>query len=196
MGQLSHRRRILEGTDVKEKIALDESLKGAVDYGVGGIKREFSDSVRRIGESSKKHTDNATNTIVTELSKVSPPILEMIVESYNGLLERVGTLEAGFNENQAKSQSDLMKTLESAAKRLDKIDKRKFPVISLGGVTGDIRGVSTDLTLAVGMIEERLKKQDAAIKAIQTTVARKRAFDFDVIRDGDLLKKVVVTERT
>lgn len=198
MPKLAQFRRQLEGTDEKEKAELDESLNKAVLHGNLGVELSFSDSVQKIGESGRKHTDSATKSIVTELSKVSPPILQMIVDSHNGLLERVELLEDSMTKKQVKDSSELLKTLGSAAKKLEKIEKRKFPVISMGGINRGINDVSVELTTAMALISRRLDDQDKVIKAVRSTVGKKRVFDFDFIRkdSSDLLVKITATERT
>ena len=198
MSKLRHRIDQLAGTAEKEEIALEERLNKAVLHGNAKIEGDLTNAVASLADARRKHTDSATNSVVSELSKVSPPILNMIVESHKGLLGRVESLELRLEEKQVKSQSELVKLLGSAARKLENIETRKFPVINLGGVDKGLKSASIELAGAVTMITESIAQQDLQIKALQNTMNRRRVFDFDFIREdySDLLVKVIATERT
>lgn len=198
MPNLQHRIDQLAGTAEKEEIALEERLNKAVVSGNESIQGGLMTAVSSLADAREKHTESTTQSVISELSKVSPPILKMIVESHNALLDRVESLETKLAEKQVKSQSELLRLLGSATKKLEKIETRKFPKLNLGGVDNGLKLASIELAGAVVKITERIDRQDGNIKAIQASVNRRREFDFDFVREdlSDLLKKVVVTERT
>jgi hypothetical protein len=196
--KLAHRVAQLAGTAKKEEVALEKRLNTAVIDGNSKIESGLFEKVTDLRTHSSKQSKESTNSIVLEVSKVSPPILQTIVESHNSLLNRVELLEVKLAEKQTKSQSELLGVLASATKKLEKIEKRKFPVLSLGGVDKKLGQASMEIASVVTTLSARLDQTDASIDAIQASVARKRVFDFDFDRESfsDLLIKVTATERT
>ncbi len=184
MAKLERVLKQLNGTEAKEKQALDKSLSDAVGTNTSALSKQIEGMLVQFFGKSNESTLKISQSVANEIGK-------LILGTHNNLNERIQALEAAEEGRHERSQEMLKQLLGSLEQTvmtsLRDTEKRVANLAIPGEVDLDPLG---DQLGALSTQVANIKIPEVKIPAIPK---RKESFEFRIKRDDEgLIEKVLV----